>query len=151
MLTLNTMPHEPHGFSASMIAMGREPALPPDLTSNVSPSPASEDASGYVETIQQQLQLTHQQMAASPAAPASNPYHVGSLIYELATPPERTSKLALRWKGPYHVCRIPNEYQVTYEDNRLERTIHINYAKPAKLTAPDLQNQCPLPKCHVLF
>ena len=31
MLALNAMPHEPHGFSASMIATGREPTLPPDL------------------------------------------------------------------------------------------------------------------------
>ena len=136
MLTLNTMPHEPHGFSALMIATGHEPALPPDLTSDTSPSSASEDAPGYVKTIQQRLQLTHQQMAAPPAAPASNPYHEGSLVYVLTTPPERTSKLAPRWKGPFRVCRIPNKYQVTYEDDRLERTVHINHAKPAKFTAP---------------
>ena len=60
MLTLNAMPHEPHGFPASMVTTGREPALPPDLISDISPSPASEDAPGYVETIQQQLQLTYQ-------------------------------------------------------------------------------------------
>ena len=30
MLALNAMVHEPHGFSASMIATGREPSLPPD-------------------------------------------------------------------------------------------------------------------------
>ena len=30
MLTLNAMPHEPRGFSASMIATGRKPKLPPD-------------------------------------------------------------------------------------------------------------------------
>ena len=59
MLALNAMPHEPHRFSASMIATGREPTLPPDLASDASPSPAIEDAPGYVETIQQQLQLTH--------------------------------------------------------------------------------------------
>ena len=53
MLTLNAMPHEPHGFSASMITTGREPALTLDLTSDTSPSPASEDAPCYVETIQQ--------------------------------------------------------------------------------------------------
>ena len=88
MLTLKAMPHKPHGFSASMIVTGREPALPPDLTSNASPSPASKDAPGYVETIQQRLQLNHQQMAAPPAVPASNPYHKGSLIYALTTPPE---------------------------------------------------------------
>ena len=34
MLALTTMAHEPHGFSASMIATGREPNLPPDLESN---------------------------------------------------------------------------------------------------------------------
>ena len=30
MLALNAMSHEPHGFSASMVATGREPTLPPD-------------------------------------------------------------------------------------------------------------------------
>ena len=77
-------------------------------------------------------------MTALPPSPATNPYQVGSLIYALTTPPERTSKLAPRWKGPYRVCRIPNEYQVVYEDGNVERTIHINHAKPAKFTTPDL-------------
>ena len=85
MLILNAMPHKPHGFSALMVATGHEPVLPPDLVSNTSPSPASEDAPGYVETIQQQLQLTHQQMTAPPAAPTSNPYQEGNLVYVLTT------------------------------------------------------------------
>ena len=37
MLILNAMPHEPHGFSASMIATCREPTLPPDLTFDANP------------------------------------------------------------------------------------------------------------------
>ena len=82
-------------------------------------------------------------MATPPAVPITNPYHVGNLIFALTTPPERTSKLAPRWKGPYRVCRIPNEYQVVYEDGGLERTIHINHAKPAKFTAPDLPEPVP--------
>ena len=41
MLTLNAMPHEPHGFSASMIATGREPTLPPDVHLDAHASPAS--------------------------------------------------------------------------------------------------------------
>ena len=143
MLTLNAMPHKPHGFSASMVTTGREPALPPDLISDTSPSPASEDTLGYVETIQQRLQLTHQQMIAPPAAPSSNPYHKGSLVYVLTTPPEQTSMLAPRWKGPFRVGRVPNEYQVTYEDDGLERTVHINHAKPAKFTGPDLPEPVP--------
>ena len=143
MLTLNAMPHEPHGFSASMIATGHEPTLPPDLISDASPSPTAEDAPGYVETIQQRLQLTHEQMVIPPAVPAANPYQVGSLIFTLTIPPERTSKLAPQWKGPYRVCHIPNEYQVVYEDGELESTIHINHAKPAKFTAPDLPEPVP--------
>ena len=43
MLTLNAMPHEPHGFSASMIAMGCEPTLPPDLNLDTNPFPTAED------------------------------------------------------------------------------------------------------------
>ena len=93
-LTLNAMPHEPHRFSASMIATGREPTFPPDLTSGASPSPAAEDTPGYVETIQQRLQLTHQQMATSPTTLVASTYRVGSLIFALTTPPERTSRLA---------------------------------------------------------
>ena len=34
MLTLNAMVHEQHGFSALMVATGREPTLPPNLQSN---------------------------------------------------------------------------------------------------------------------
>ena len=106
MLTLNAMPHEPHRFSASMIATGRESTLPPNLTSDASPSPATEVPAEYVETIQQRLQLIHQQMAVPPTTPTTNPYQISSLIFALTTPPERTSKLAPRWKGPYRVCRI---------------------------------------------
>ena len=140
MLTLSAMPHEPHGFSASMIATGREPTLPPDLHMDTNPSLFAEDPAAYVETIQKRLQLTHQQMTTPLPSPAANSYEVGSLILALTTPPERTSKLAPRWKGPYRVCRIPNEYQVVYEDGNVQRTIHINHAK---FTSPDLLELVP--------
>ena len=143
MITLNAMPHEPHGFSALMIATGREPTLHPDLASDASPSPATEDPADYVETIRQRLQLTNQQMAIPPAVPTTNPYQIGSLIFVITTPPERTSKLAPRWKGAYRVCRIPNEYQVVYKDGEVERTIQINHDKPAKFAAPDLPEPVP--------
>ena len=145
MLTLNAMPHEPHGFSASMIAIGREPTLSPDVRLDSHPSPLVDNLSDYVEAIKQRLQLTHQQVTSPPSPPVSIPYHVGSLIYALITPPERTSKLLPRWKGSYRVCRIPNDYQVVYEDGELARTIHINHAKPAKFTAPDLPEPVPTP------
>ena len=40
MLTLNAMPHEPHGFSASMIATGRDSMLPPSSSSPTSRCPS---------------------------------------------------------------------------------------------------------------
>ena len=60
MLTINTRPHEPHVFSASMIATSREPTLPPDVHSDAHPSPSVNDPSEYVEAITQRPQLTHQ-------------------------------------------------------------------------------------------
>ena len=135
MLALNAMVHEPHGFSASMIATGREPSLPPDLESEACASPSTEDPVAYVEMVKQRLSLTHQQMTPPPAPETSNPYHEGDLIFVMTTPPERTSKLAPRWKGPFEVKRVPNAYQVTYEDDIVWRTVHVNHAKPAKVPA----------------
>ena len=51
MLALNAMVHEPHGFSASMIATGRELSLPPDLEGDACASPSTEDPVAYVEMV----------------------------------------------------------------------------------------------------
>ena len=64
----------------------------------------------------------------------------------MTTPPERSSKLSPRWKGRFRVCRIPNDYQIVYEDGEVHRMIHINHTKPAKLTAPDLPEPIPAPE-----
>ena len=101
MLALNAMVHEPHGFSASMIATGREPTLPPDLEGDACASPALEDPASYVEAVKKRLKLTHQQMTPPPAPVATNPYCEGSLIFAMTTPPERSNNLAPRWKGPF--------------------------------------------------
>ena len=85
--------------------------------------------------VRQCLTLTHQQMTPPPAPEAHNPYHEGDLIFVMTTPPERTSKLAPRWKGPFVIQRVPNAYQVTYEDDMVWRTVHVNHVKPAKTPA----------------
>ena len=135
MLMLNAMVHEPHGFSASMIATGREPTLHPDLEGKACASPSLEDPVAYGDMVKQRLALTHQQMTPPPVPVAINPYHENNLIFVMTTPPERTSKLAPRWKGPFFIKRVPNAYQVTYEDNMVWRTVHINHVKPAKTPA----------------
>ena len=139
MLTLNAMVHEPHGFSASMVATGREPALPPDLQSDACASPSFHDPTDYVEVLRQRLSLTHQQMTNPPPPAPANPHQEGSLIFVMTTPPERTNKLTPRWKCPFRVRRVPNPYQVVYE-------VHLNHTKPAKLAAPDLPSPTPAPE-----
>ena len=146
MLALNAMAHEPHGFSASMIATGREPTLLPNLENDACTSPSLDDPTAYVEVLRQRLSLTHQQMTPPPAPAATNPYQEGSLIFVLTTPPERTNKLAPRWKGPFRVKRVPNPYQVVYEEGSAWRTIHVNHAKPAKLTTADPPAPTPTPE-----
>ena len=129
-----------------MISTGREPTLPPDLENDACASPSFDDPASYVEVLRQRLSLTHQQMTPPPAPAATNPYQEGSLIFVLTTPPERTNKLTPRWKGPFRVTRVPNPYQVVYEDGSTWRTIHVNHAKPAKLTAADLPAPTPTPE-----
>ena len=146
MLALNAMAHEPHGFSASMISTGRENTLPPDLESNACASPFLDDPAAYVDVLKQRLSPTHQQMAPPPAPAATNPYRERSLIFVLTTPPERTNKLAPRWKGPFVVKMVPNPYQVVYEDGSAWRTIHINHSKKAKLPATGFPTPIPTPE-----
>ena len=138
MPTLNAMSHEPHGFSASMVATGREPTLPPDVQHDAHASPSVDDPTDYVEVLAQRLKLTHEHMAAPPPPIVVNPYQEESLIYTMTTPPERSNKLTPWWKGPFSVRRIPNYYQVVYEDGAMWRAVHVNHTKPAKFTAPDL-------------
>ena len=85
-------------------------------------------------------------MTPPPAPVAINPYHEDDLIYVMTTPPERSSKLAPRWKGPFFVKRIPNAYQVTYEDDMVWRTVHINHVKPAKTPAEGFPIPVPTPE-----
>ena len=129
-----------------MVATGREPTLPPDLQNDAWASPSLDDPADYVEMLRQRLSMTHQQMTAPPIPASANPYQEGSLIFVMTTPPERTHKLTPRWKGPFRVKRVPNPYQVVYEDGSTWRTINVNHAKPAKLTAPDLPLPTPEPE-----
>ena len=146
MLTLSAMVHKPHGFSVSMVATGREPTLPPDLQNDACASPSLDYPTDYVEVLRQRLSLTHQQMTAPPPPASANPHQEGSLIFVMTTPPELANKLTPRWKGPFQVRRVPNPYQVVYEDGSVWRTVHVNHTKPAKLTAPDLPLPTPAPE-----
>ena len=64
----------------------------------------------------------------------------------MTTPPERSIKLAPRWKGPFFVKRVPNAYQVTYEDDLVWRTVHVNRVKPARIPADGFPIPLPTPE-----
>ena len=81
-----------------------------------------------------------------PAPVAINPCHEEDLIFMMTTPPERSSKLAPRWKGPFFIKRVPNAYQVTYEDGMVWRTVHINHVKPAKTPVGGFPVPMPIPE-----
>ena len=100
MLALNAMVHEPHGFSASMVATGRESTLPPDLQNDACASPSLDDPADYVEVLRQRLSMTHQQMTVPPSPASANLYQEGSLIFIMTTPPEHINKLTPWWKAP---------------------------------------------------
>ena len=131
MMTLNTMPHTPHNFSANMLLMGRESILPPDLIhSTPDPPRTGPQAQGYVDELREQMQQVQQQVRATPPSKASvNPFQVGELIWVATSPSERAQKLSPRWSGPHQVLRTPNPYQVIYGFGKSERTTSVHLAK----------------------
>ena len=96
MLTLNSMPHGPHGHSAPMVDTEHENALQPDLVIDDNfPSPAKAPSS-YLTSVKSWLRLVHGHAAPSEAPITPNPYHEDDLIWVTTTFPEWTSKLAPR-------------------------------------------------------
>ena len=123
-----------------MIATGREPTLPPDLEGNAYASPSLDDPAVYLDALNQRLSLTHQQMAPPPPPAATNQYCKGSLIFVLTTPPERTNKLAPRWKGPFVVKGSPTPTRWCMKMVRL--------GEPSILTIPSQPNSWPQGSPH---
>ena len=133
MLTLNFMPHQPHGYSASMITTGRENTLPPDLVAWANACKGVENPSAYVSGVIEKLREVHQRVAPRAAPTRQNPNQPGSLIWVSTPPLERTSKLSPKWIGPFRVLKVPNPYQVAYASGVGPQTMHIHHTKPALL------------------
>ena len=133
MLTLNSMLHQPHWYSASMVATGRKTTLPPDLVTGANPAEAEEDHSAYVSEIQERLREVLWRVAPTSAPTHPNPYEPGNLIWVTTPPLERTSKLSTKWIGPYWILKVPNPFQVVYATGAGTYIVHIHLTKPALL------------------
>ena len=62
--------------------------------------------------------------------PTVNPFQEGDLIliYQQQMK-KKTHKLSPRWQGPVKVIKIINSFQVTYENQRRKKIIHISNCK----------------------
>ena len=133
MLTFNSMPHQQHGYATSMVAMGRETMLPPDLVMDANSAGTKEDPSAHVSGIQERLREVYRRVTPTAAPARPNPDEPGNLIWVATLPLERTSKLFSKWTEPYQVVKVPNLYQVAFATGAGTRTVHIHQTKPALL------------------
>ena len=79
MLTLDSIPHSPHGYSASMVATWQENTHLPDLITDTHPSLFSSELSSYVSGICMHMQAMHKLMTYMEASVVPNPYKSGDL------------------------------------------------------------------------
>ena len=59
-VTLNSIPHQPHGYSTSMIAIGQENTLPLDLVMGAQSFKGQENPLAYVSSVLEWLREAHQ-------------------------------------------------------------------------------------------
>ena len=119
MLLFNEMEQGNHGYSASQIMWGQGMNLPTDLIHT--PENSGEgDRSKYVKDLGRELRKVRKRVAPFNQAarqPLTNPFQEGDLLLTYRQQMEKkTHKLSPRWRGPCKVVKIPNSFQVVYED-----------------------------------
>ena len=152
MLTLNSMFHQPHQYSASMIMTGCENTLPHGLITGAQPFEGPDTPSTYVTGILEWIREMHRGVAPAEVPTHPNTYQPDDLIWVSTPHLERTSKLTPRWIGPSRVHKVPNRYQVMYSTNSVFRMVHIRLTKqlclncllPQKLLRMRASNFIPL-------
>ena len=131
MLYMNNMIQENTGVSACEILMGRNP----NLLSDISYTPVtflSNDREGYVKQLKRALKDIRQKLSrvlGQDQDQSNNPFAVGDKVIITLLPHENANKLMAKWKGPFMVTKIPNQFQIEYWDGSATRLTHISYAK----------------------
>ena len=131
MLYMNSMIQETTGVSACEILFGRSPNLPSDISFTPVTS-LSDDREGYVKQLKRDLQDIRQKLSrvlGQNVDQSENPFTVGEKVIIAVLPHERANKLMAKWKGPFTVTKIPNQFQIEYLDGNITRLTHISYAK----------------------
>ena len=131
MLYMNTMVQETSGYSSCEILFGKNPNLPSDIA--FTPAvPIHDDREGYVKQLKKELGLVRQEINKQLDREKNlteNPFKIGDQVLIRLQPQELDSKIEAKWKGPFKVIRIPNKFQIEYQDDVVTRISHISYAK----------------------
>ena len=131
MLAYNEMEQGQHGYSASEVMWGQGMNLPTDLTHGAM-SEKEEDQHQFVKNIGKELKEIREKVQPfnqNKKKVAINPFKEGDLILIHQQPRGRTHKLSPRWRGPFKVNKIPNPFQVQYEDEGRETIMHVRSCK----------------------
>ena len=68
---------------------------------------------------------------------ATNPFREGDFFLIHQQPMERAHKLSPKCWGPYKVTKVPNPFQVQYQDEEREETTHVRKCKKFRGQAND--------------
>ena len=120
-----------HGYSASQVMWGQGMNLPTDLLHGTK-SVREQDRHQFVQNMGKELRGIREKVGPfnkNREKVATNPFREGDLILIHQQPMERTHKLSPKWQGPYKVTKVPNPFQVQYQDEEKEKTTHVQIAK----------------------
>ena len=131
MLTLNAMPQENHGYTATQAMWGKELKLPVELI-----WPKKErgyrEVSECVRNMQKSFKEIKQKIAPhnmKEPTNEENPFKEGDRILVFQQAVDRDHKFSPKWKGPLTVTKIVNQFQVEYEEGETRKRSNIRYCK----------------------
>ena len=139
MLAYNEMEQGQHGYSAPQVMWGQGMNLPTDLTHGAV-SEKEQDQHQFVKNIGRELREIREKVRPfnkNKEKVATNPFKEGDLILIHQQPMERMHKLSPKWQGPFKVNKIPNPFQVQYEDEGREKVTHVSNCKKFRVATSD--------------
>ena len=131
MLAFNEMEQGQHGYSASQMMWGQSMSFIADLSHGIE-SGKGQDQHQFVKNVGKELRETWEKVRTfnqNQEKVAINPFKEGDRILIHEQPMKRTHKLSPRWCGPFKVNKIPNPFQVQYEDEGREKITHVRNCK----------------------
>ena len=130
-LTYNEMEQGQHGYSASQVMWEQGMNLPTGLLHGTT-SVGEHDKHRFVQNLGREFREIREKVGPfnrSKEKVDKNPFKEGDLALVNQQPMERTHKLSPRWRGPYEVTKVPNPFQVQYQDGEKQKITHVRNCK----------------------